>query len=83
MNWPWNLELIERITTQVLAIAERRDGYMDGRSVLAMAEKPKQSVLFGQTEITYRVNACDRKTLAIHVYPDGQSRCRCSDDGQS
>lgn len=43
-----------------------------GRSVLAMAEKPKQSVLFGQTEITYCVNASDRKTLAIHVYPDGQ-----------
>lgn len=39
---------------------------------MAMAEKPKQSVLFGQTEIIYRVNACDRKTLAIHVYPDGQ-----------
>jgi predicted metal-dependent hydrolase len=33
---------------------------------------PKQSVLFGQTEITYSVNFCDRKTLAIHVYPDGQ-----------
>lgn len=32
----------------------------------------KQSVLFGQTEITYSVNYCDRKTLAIHVYPDGQ-----------
>lgn len=43
-----------------------------GRSVLVMVEKPKQSVLFGQTEITYGVNACDRKTLAIHVYPDGQ-----------
>ena len=33
---------------------------------------PKQSVLFGQTEITYSVNVSDRKTLAIHVYPDGQ-----------
>jgi len=42
------------------------------RGVLAVAEKPKQSVLFGQTEIIYRVNASDRKTLAIHVYPDGQ-----------
>jgi predicted metal-dependent hydrolase len=47
--------------------------------ILAMKEsdenklqKPKQSVLFGQTEITYSVNFCDRKTLAIHVYPDGQ-----------
>jgi len=43
-----------------------------GRSVLAMAEKTKQSILFGQTEIIYCVNSCDRKTLAIHVYPDGQ-----------
>lgn len=48
-------------------------------SVLAMKEsdekipqEPKQSVLFGQTEITYSVHSCDRKTLAIHVYPDGQ-----------
>lgn len=32
----------------------------------------KQSVLFGQTEIAYSVNTCDRKTLAIHVYPDGR-----------
>ncbi len=32
----------------------------------------QQSVLFGQTEICYGVNYCDRKTLAIHVYPDGQ-----------
>lgn len=31
-----------------------------------------QSVFFGQTEICYGVNFCDRKTLAIHVYPDGQ-----------
>jgi predicted metal-dependent hydrolase len=37
-----------------------------------MAIQRQQSVLFGQTEISYRVNACDRKTLAIHVYPDGQ-----------
>lgn len=31
-----------------------------------------QSVFFGQTEICYSVNYCDRKTLAIHVFPDGQ-----------
>lgn len=37
-----------------------------------MAIQSQQSVLFGQTKIVYRVNACDRKTLAIHVYPDGQ-----------
>ncbi|MGY6274363.1 M48 family metallopeptidase [Methylomonas sp. MgM2] len=37
-----------------------------------MASRRQQSVLFGQTEISYSVNACDRKTLAIHVYPDGQ-----------
>jgi len=37
-----------------------------------MAAQRQQSVLFGQTEISYRVNACDRRTLAIHVYPDGQ-----------
>jgi len=37
-----------------------------------MAAQRQQSVLFGQTEISYKVNACDRKTLAIHVYPDGQ-----------
>jgi predicted metal-dependent hydrolase len=43
-----------------------------GRCVLALAEQCKQSVLFGQTEITYCVNTSDRKTLAIHVYPDGQ-----------
>ncbi len=43
-----------------------------GRSVLAMREKTKQSILFGQTEIIYCVNSCDRKTLAIHVHPDGQ-----------
>ncbi|POZ50024.1 M48 family metallopeptidase [Methylovulum psychrotolerans] len=30
-----------------------------------------QSLWFGETEIVYAVNACDRKTLAIHVYPDG------------
>jgi predicted metal-dependent hydrolase len=32
----------------------------------------KCSVVFGQTEISYLVNYCDRKTLAIHVYPNGQ-----------
>ncbi|MGH8498837.1 MAG: hypothetical protein ACRERV_08545, partial [Methylococcales bacterium] len=32
----------------------------------------KFSVLFGQTEIIYSVNYADRKTLAIHVYPDSQ-----------
>lgn len=37
-----------------------------------MAVQRQQSVLFGQTEIAYRVNASDRRTLAIHVYPDGQ-----------
>ena len=31
----------------------------------------QRSVFFGQTEITYTVNFCERKTLAIHVYPDG------------
>ena len=31
----------------------------------------KQSVLFGQTEITYTVKTSERKTLAIHVYPNG------------
>jgi predicted metal-dependent hydrolase len=30
------------------------------------------SVFFGETEIVYVVNHTDRKTLAIHVYPDGQ-----------
>lgn len=54
---------------------------MDSMSegVLAMTEnkenklqEPKQSVSFGQREITYSVNVCDRKTLSIHVYPDGQ-----------
>ena len=29
------------------------------------------SVLFGQTKIIYSVNFSERKTLAIHVYPDG------------
>ncbi|MCB1948455.1 SprT family zinc-dependent metalloprotease [Nitrosomonas sp.] len=29
------------------------------------------SVFFGQTEINYAVNFCERKTLAIHVHPDG------------
>lgn len=37
-----------------------------------MAIQRQQSVLFGQIEIAYRVNTGDRKTLAIHVYPDGQ-----------
>ena len=32
----------------------------------------QQSVFFGQTEIHYSINHCERKTLAIHVYPDGQ-----------
>lgn len=32
----------------------------------------QQSVLFGQTEIVYQVNHCNRKTLAIHVYPNGE-----------
>jgi predicted metal-dependent hydrolase len=35
-------------------------------------QERKSSVLFGQTEIIYSVNYTDRKTLAIHVYPDGQ-----------
>lgn len=39
---------------------------------IVMAASRRQSVLFGQTEIAYSVNACERKTLAIHVYPDGQ-----------
>lgn len=43
-----------------------------GSSVLAVAKKNQHTVLYGKTEITYCVNACDRKTLAIHVYPDGQ-----------
>ncbi len=29
------------------------------------------SVFFGQTEIIYAVNFCERKILAIHVYHDG------------
>ncbi|HEY8036153.1 MAG TPA: SprT family zinc-dependent metalloprotease [Methylobacter sp.] len=37
-----------------------------------MSQERKRSILFGQTEINYSVNYCDRKTLAIHVYPDGQ-----------
>lgn len=32
----------------------------------------QSSVFFGQTEINYAVNFCDRKTLAIHVHPNGQ-----------
>jgi len=27
---------------------------------------------FGETEIRFSLNYADRKTLAIHVYPDGQ-----------
>ncbi len=37
-----------------------------------MAVLRNQSVFFGQTEIAYCVNSCNRKTLAIHVNPDGQ-----------
>jgi len=33
---------------------------------------PAHSVLFGDTEISFSLNYVDRKTLAIHVYPDGQ-----------
>ncbi|CCE23755.1 M48 family metallopeptidase [Methylotuvimicrobium alcaliphilum] len=40
--------------------------------VVAVKESKPHSILFGQTEIVYSVNACDRKTLAIHVYPDGR-----------
>ncbi|MBE0434230.1 MAG: hypothetical protein IBX56_00320, partial [Methylomicrobium sp.] len=40
--------------------------------VVAVKEYKPHSILFGQTEIVYSVNACDRKTLAIHVYPDGR-----------
>ena len=32
---------------------------------------PAHSVLFGDTEISFSLNYVDRKTLAIHVYPDG------------
>jgi predicted metal-dependent hydrolase len=32
----------------------------------------KRSVMFGQTEIIYTVNTSNRKSLAIHVYPDGE-----------
>lgn len=34
-------------------------------------QREKQTVLFGQTLIEYALNRCERKTLAIHVYPDG------------
>ena len=34
-------------------------------------QRRQYSVFFGQTEIDYSVNFCERKTLAIHVYPDG------------
>jgi predicted metal-dependent hydrolase len=30
------------------------------------------SVLFGEKEIRFSLNYVDRKTLAIHVYPDGK-----------
>ena len=30
------------------------------------------SVLFGEKEIRFSLNYVDRKTLAIHVYPDGR-----------
>ena len=33
---------------------------------------PVHSVLFGETEISFSLNYADRKTLAIHVYPDGK-----------
>jgi predicted metal-dependent hydrolase len=33
--------------------------------------QPSHSVLFGETEIRFSLNFIDRKTLAIHVYPDG------------
>lgn len=33
---------------------------------------PAHSVLFGDTEISFSLNYVDRKTLAIHVYPDGK-----------
>lgn len=47
---------------------------MDGMAAVRNEDNGRRelSVLFGQTEITYSVNSCDRKTLAIHVYPDGQ-----------
>jgi predicted metal-dependent hydrolase len=32
----------------------------------------QRSVFFGQAEIIYVVNFCERTTLAIHVYPDGK-----------
>jgi len=33
---------------------------------------PAHSVLFGETEISFSLSYVDRKTLAIHVYPDGK-----------
>ncbi len=51
-------------------------GMMNG-SVMMKTNNEKEcqahqcSVFFGQTEINYSVNFCERKTLAIHVYPDG------------
>lgn len=40
--------------------------------VSRMTAQFKQAILFGHTEISYGINFCQRKTLAIHVYPDGQ-----------
>ena len=37
-----------------------------------LSSNNQQSVLFGQTKINYSINHCERKTLAIHVFPDGQ-----------
>lgn len=45
---------------------------MTGSSLAMPVQGEKRIVTFGQTEISYFVNYCDRKTLAIHVYPDGQ-----------
>ena len=45
---------------------------MPNGGIISSVVLPEQSVLFGQTEIAYSVNVSDRKTLAIHVYPDGQ-----------
>ena len=41
-------------------------------SQVSLNDLEKQSVLYGQTEISYTVNSSDRKTLAIHVSPDGE-----------
>lgn len=49
---------------------------MEGLAIKKQDEKfghtNRHSIFFGQTEISYTINHCDRKTLAIHVYPDGQ-----------